>query len=708
MNLFQSTLKRVPFIAQEANGECGLACLAMIGQWHGHRITLPQLRIEYPTTRLGLNLSDLSRIARALRLEPRGLAISDTADLAKVRMPALIHWDTNHFVVLTKVKRGRYTVHNPAGSVADYGEDEFRSHFSGNVLEVEPDDNFEVIVRQKRHSLSTILRQTRGLKKSILQVVVVSLTSSVLILSVPAIVQIALDSVIPKNDMELLQLLAVALFAVSASTGVAEWIQRRVIANAGTSFFAQLTRNAVGHIFRLPISYTESRHPGDIAVRLESIEHVRHVVTNSAVTALVDGIMMLLCGILMFLYIPSLAVMVSGVFFAVVLVRLLMYPALRRQGAIALREKSEERSRLMDSLRASAALKAANATSAATGRWYDSLVKAANAGFKGSIIEANAVLAVELLTALGTALVLFFGVIAVMTQGITVGMLYAFFTYRGIFFDKIDKLVQVMTDLALLGTNMGRLDDFLQMDVEQENAIVTRSIRHGIELRGVNFKVGFADAPIVSDINLKVQANTGAWIVIVGQSGSGKTTLLKLLAGLYKSSSGQQLVDGVDLQTWGLAAYRDNLGLLLGADKLMRGSVSENVTCFASNPDMNRLAEALRISCLTDVVDSLPNRYRTVVSEENGVMSSGQRRRLMLARAIYRDAPILLLDEVTSNLDVETTEQLLENLASLPATKVIATHDDRVVGYCHDLYEMKAGRLLPMKMEVLMGEGASG
>lgn len=696
MNDLGFAKRSMPLVRQDANGECGLACLAMVGHWYGHRISLPQLRVEYPTTRLGLNLADLSRIAQTLRFQTRGLAVAEPADFKYVRLPALLHWDTNHFVVLTKIRRGRFTVHNPAAQIVTYGREEFWSHFSGKVLELEPDDNFEIIVKQKKNSLSNILQKTQGLRRSVAQVVVVSLTSSVLLLSVPAIVQIALDSVVPKNDTNLLQLLAIALFAVSASSGVAEWIQRRVIANAGTSFFAQLTRNAVGHIFRLPIGYTESRHPGDIAVRLESIDYLRNVVTNSVVSAFVDGIMMLLCGILMFLYIPSLALMVTGVFLAVVVVRLLMYPALRRQGAIALRERAEERSRLMDSLRAAPALKSANATQAVAGRWYDSLVKASNAGFKGSIIEANAILIVDLLTAVGTALVLFFGVVAVITEGITVGMLYAFFTYRGMFFDRIDKVINVMTDLALLSMNLRRLDDFLHMDAEKDNRIVTREIRDRVELSDVSFRAGFADRPIVSGINLTIPSNTGAWIGIVGPSGSGKTTLLKLLAGLYRPTEGKHLVDSTELSSWGLAAYRDNIGLLLGSDKLLRGSIIENVTCFGASPDITKFESSLRIACMTDVIDALPNRFNTVVSEENGVLSSGQRRRLMLARAIYRDAPILLLDEVTSNLDAATTAQLLENLTSLSATKVVTTHDDRVVNLCTELYEMSAGLMTPM------------
>ncbi|MDH4744020.1 peptidase domain-containing ABC transporter [Sphingomonas sp. CBMAI 2297] len=693
MNLFESGRRTLPMILQEANGECGIACMAMIAHWHGHRLDLTYLRSQYRTTRRGLSLSDLASVADQLRFDVRGFRVDDFADLAHVRTPAILHWDNNHFVVLKSVRRGRVVIHNPAMGVRTYDMAEFGEHFSGTVLEVSPGGAFETIVRAKKYTLSRIFDLTHGLKSSLIQVIVVATAGAVIAMLMPMIVQVALDSVLPRNDLDLLWVLAVGLMLVSISTAVATWIQKRVIANAGSAFFAQLTRNAVGHIFRLPLRYFEGRHPGDVATRLDSIDSVRNVVTKSFSAAAVDLIMILLSGAIMFLYAPGLAALVSAIFLIVIAIRLTLYPYMRRQGAVALKAKSDERSRLIDNLRAVAAIKTGNATIVTTNRWYDSLVRHVNASFRIQITEANAVLLVELVTALGMAVTLYYGVAAVLLQQMTVGMLYAFFTYRTIFFDRIDNLVTTMTEVSLLGANMTRLSDFLEEEPEPSDQPIERHIRDAVKLRGVTYRAGFADAPILSDIDFELGAKQGNAIAIMGPSGSGKTTLLKILAGLYTPSEGAMEVDGVGLTTWGLKAYRANVGLVLGADKLVRGSILENVTGFEESPDRGRALSALRVACLDDVVEGLPRGLDTVVSEENGTLSSGQRRRLMLARALYGDPPLLLLDEVTSNLDAETATRMIRALAEHPSTKVITSHDSQVLEICDTVYRMEAGRL---------------
>lgn len=599
--------------------------------------------------------------------------------------------------MLKHVRGGRYTIHNPAVGVRTFRREEFQAHFTGRLLEISPGSAFATIARARKNTVRRILDVTHGLKRSMVQVVAVAITGSLLSMLVPVIVQVALDSVVPKGDSNLLTVLAAGMFLVSLTVAASEWVHKRIVLNAGSAFFAQLTRNAVGHIFRLPLRYFESRHPGDIATRLESIDHVKTVITGSMVSGAIDIVMLALSGLLMFLYVPALAMMVIAVFGLVICIRLIMYPSMRKQGALALRAKADERSRLLDIVRAVAALKTANATGDTSAKWYDSLVTSVNAEFRSNKIETNALLLVDLATALGTAATLYFGVMAVIGQSITVGMLYAFFTYRGMFFERIDKLVAVMTDVAMLGNNMGRLGDFLEMDQENGGEMLDRSISHAVELREVEFRAGFADRPIIKDIEFSVVPHTGAMIAVQGPSGSGKTTLLKILAGLYEPTGGRMLVDGTAVGRWGMTAYRDNVALLLGSDKLLRGSVTENVTCFSPVPDPSRVEAALRVACLDDAIAALPRQQETLVSEENGVLSSGQRRRLMLARAIYRDAGILLLDEVSSNLDAETTERLLENLRALPATKIITTHDPSVLRHCTSSFDMTGGTLVPRR-----------
>ncbi len=702
MNLFQFGRRRLPLIQQDSNGECGLACLAMIGQWYGHRLDLNNLRATYPTTRRGLSLANLAAVADQLRFDVRGYKVDAVDDLQRVRLPAILHWNNNHFVVLKSVKRGRFVIHNPAVGIRALTREDIEEAYSGFVLEVQPSGAFQIIVKEKRYPLARILELTDGLRMSLIQVICVALIASLVAMTLPLFVQAAIDSVLPQSDVDLLGALAIGLLLVSLTTAAADWLKARIVANAGGAFFAQLTRNAVGHLFRLPLRYFEGRHPGDIGTRLESVDHVRHIVTGAFVDAAVDAVMILFSGIIMFLYAPMLALIITSIFLVVIVIRVGLYPQLRRQGAVSLRARSEERSKMIDNLRAIAALKTANATVPAAARWYDSFVRYVNASFRMQITEANIVLLVDIVTGIGTAVTLYLGVAAVLKLQLTVGMLYAFFTYRTLFFERIDNLVSTMTQISMLGTNMARLSDFLEIDPEPVNRMIERQIRSGVVLRKITYRAGFADMPILSSIDLDIAAGTGQTIVILGPSGSGKTTLLKVLAGLYEPTEGEIEIDGTPLAAWGLAAYRRNIGLLLGADKLLHGSITENVTTFSLDADPVRVRAALRLACLDDIVTALPRDMATVISEENGVLSSGQRRRLMLARALYNDPPLLLLDEVTSNLDEETAADVLRNLAQHPATKLITSHDLNVIAMSDRVFRMTAGRLEEVDKQTIM------
>ena len=697
MNFFARRLGRVPFIRQDTAGECGLASLAMVANWQGHRLDLPHLRRRHPTSRRGLTLSELAEAAADLGLAARAFAIDDVSELLKVRCPAILHWTNNHFVVLCSAKRDRFVVNDPAFGQRTYQTEDMRNLFSGTLLELSRTNGFVQIATAKKLTLRRVISQVDGLKASALQVIAISVAVASLSLLLPVIVQEALDDVIPRRDGGLLLALAVAFMAATTLSAIGEWYRQRILLNAGTSFIAQFTRGAVHHIFQLPLGYFEARHPADLSVRLDSIEHIKSVVVQALVTAIVDAIVIVLAAAMMFAYAPALAGVIVATLVIVAITRLTALPMIASVGGVALRARSEERARLMDSLRAIAPLRVGQALGRATDRWYSSLLRHLNAEFKVGNLEANLSLALHIMVGVGTSATMYLGVAAVMANKLTVGMLYAFFTFRTLFFERLDSVVTSTVQLSMLPANMARLRDFAEQKVEVINPVRNLTRQQALKklsLDCASFTVGKNDKPILDSISLDIDVASCEVIGLFGASGSGKSTLFKLMAGLYQASSGTMKVNGSPLEKFGIEHYRRNVGLLLGTDRIIQGSIVQNISGLRPDFDLGRVMECLEAAVLLNDVENLPWGFDTIVSEEGGLLSTGQRRRLMLARALYQNSSILLLDELISNLDGNTSGRVIENLSQLKVCKVISAHAGSLARHCNRAWLLNEGRLV--------------
>lgn len=697
MNFFDRKRPRVAMIMQDANGECGLASLAMVARWHGHRFDLRFLRDRYPVSARGLTFGRLAEIATELGLSARALGIDDLGDLAKVRLPALLHWENNHFVILCSVRRGRYVINNPAFGIRELSLADMQRQFSGSLMEFERRDDFARIVGEKKLTLRRLLDTTQGLKTSVMQVVCISVATAAISLVLPILVQAALDDVIPRRDSELLMGLTAAFVIASLFNALGDWYRDRILLNAGSSFVAQFTRNAVGHLFRLPLRYFESRHPADITVRLDSIEHIKAVIVNAFVTALVDIIVIILATVMMFAYAPLLGTIILSTLAVVAAIRVLAFPHISKHGGAALKARSVERARLVDNLRAVIPLRMGQALGRSSSVWYAALLNCLNAEFRLGRIETNIAFLVNAIIATGVGVTLYFGVAAVMANELTIGMLYAFFTFRSLFFERLESVVSSTIQVSMLSANMARLQDFTSEKVE--DADTWRNAGGGqvagtVHLESVDFRVGASDKPILSGIDFQFDVSARETIGIVGSSGAGKSTLLKILSGLYGPTSGTMLIEGRPLSKFGLERYRRSVGLLLGADKLFRGTILENVSGMDVAPDRKLAQSCLTIACLSDEVNALPWELDTIVSEESSLLSTGQRRRLMLARALYKRPPILLLDEIVSNLDAETASRIVDNLRAVPAAKIISSHSAAIIPGCDRYLRLEGGLLI--------------
>lgn len=688
--------RRVRSLVQSEANECGLTCLAMVANYHRHDIDLAYLRALFPLSRTGMSLADIVELADTLGLDAGGYALTNIDELKGVQLPAILHWKGNHFVVLESVRGGRYRVHDPEFGPRLYERADMEQLFSGVVLEFAPRMDLERVRAEKKLTFRAVFRATSGLGSTVWQISLVTVAIALLGLAMPVLLQIALDVVIPQVDLDLLHVLAIGLVLLMGFEAIGRWLRDYVTLRASTLLQLQFTRNVVGHAFRLPLNYFELRHPGDFVARVDSIEHVKAFLVGGLVTAFADSATSILIIGLMLYYAPAMAVVTMLTLVAVIGMRFLTFPKLNQATFGSLEARSEERARLLDGLRRVDSLKAHNGTERFAMRWFESFSRFANLDFRARKAEIDAELFMHVVIVLSTVATLYMGIVGVIANTLTIGTLYAFFALRSEFFARVNLLTSNLMHLSAMRVHFQRLDDVLGQEPEAglQDATFHRTLNREVRLEDVTVQFGRADEPILRAVNLSIDLAAHETVAIVGVSGSGKSSLMKILASLHEPAEGRVMVDGSPLAQFGKREYRSNLGVVFADDGLFAGTVADNLALF--DPAVSRAEMEAALVCvgLRDEIERLPQGYATQVSEEGGLLSTGQRRRLLLARALCRRPRLLLLDEVTANLDPTTEAALVESLKRVRAAKVFITHSERMLDQVDRVLRIEGGRLV--------------
>ncbi|MET7243677.1 peptidase domain-containing ABC transporter [Methylobacterium sp. EM32] len=690
-----SPRRRVRSILQNEANECGLAALAMVANYHRHDIDLAYLRALFPLSRNGMTLASIVQLADSLDLDASGYALDGVTELEQVALPAILHWRGNHFVVLEKIARGRYHVQDPEFGLRVYERADMERLFGGVVLEFAPRMDFRAIKVGDRLKLFDILRSARGLGGTVWQITLVSVAISLLGLTTPVLLQIALDVVIPQVDLDLMQMLAAGLVLMMLFEAFGQWLRGYIALRASTLLQLQFTRNVVGHALRLPLSYFELRHPGDFVTRIQSIDTIRTFMVGGLVTSFADiGTSFLLVG-LMYYYSPVMASITLATLAAVLAMRFVTFPTLNRATAGSLEARSQEQASLIDGLQRIGSLKAHNSTELFAMNWFESFARFANLDFRAKKAGLDAEFLMHVVIAISTVATLYLGITGVIKNTLTIGTLYAFIALRTDFFDRVNHLTSSLLQLAALKVHVARLEDVIGQAPEEglHEAMVHRAIRKEVRVDNVTIQFGRGDEPILTGASLTIDVGRCETIAIVGASGSGKSSLMRILASLTEPAAGSVTVDGAPLSQFGKREYRANLGVVFADDGLFAGTVADNLSLFDPAVSHAEMEAALVRVSLREEIERLPQGYATHVSEEGSVLSTGQRRRLLLARAICRRPRLMLLDEVTANLDPATEVALVESLKGVKAAKVFITHSERLLDQVNRVFRIENGRL---------------
>jgi len=691
----------LPEIRQAAATECGLACLAMIACYYGRRNDLNALRREYPVSLKGATLRTVMDIAAELGLAGRPLRL-EIEHLRSLRTPAILHWDMNHFVVLRHVGRSGITIHDPAFGVRRFALAEVSKHFTGVALELTPDGAFRAYQPAPKLSLLDFLGQISGLGPALIQTLVLSAVLQLYVLASPFYMQIVVDNAIAKNDHDLLLVLALgfALFLL-INTG-ATLIRARVLTYAQRALAFQMGTSLFRHLLRLPMTYFEKRHVGDLVSRFSSTEPVRALLAEGLVTALIDGTMALLTGAMIFLYRPSLSLVVLAALALYVALRIAFYHLMRRRTLDLIEARSRESTTFIETMRAVQSIKIFTRETERSAVWMNRYAEVVRAEASTGLLKQAFHVANEAIFGLENVLIIYLGAQAALAGEMTIGMLFAFISYKHQFVDKAARLVERAIEYRMLDLHLERLSDIAGAEPEQGHcrpAAYQQPIEGNIEIRDLCFRYAEGEPFLLRNVNLSIR--TGEYVAITGPSGCGKTTLLKVILGLLAPTSGEIMVDGVPLRVLGHQAFRKSIGVVMQDDQLLSGSIADNICFFDESFELDHMMHCAELAGIHEEICRMPMTYNSLIGDMGTSLSGGQKQRVLLARALYRRPRLLFMDEGTSHLDVATERQVTAAVKALGLTRVIIAHRPetiasaprRLVMHDGDLHELQESLL---------------
>jgi len=684
---------------QSESAECGLACIAMIASYFGHNINLGTLRLKHSVSLKGSTLKGLIALANRLGLDSRALRL-ELESLNRLLLPCVLHWSGNHFVVLRKTNRKGYLIHDPARGERLCTRDELSSKFTGIALELRPGSTFKRRKNRVSMKLTDLLGRPRGLGRALAQTVLLSLIVQLFVLASPFYMQLVVDEVLTTFDTDLLTVLAIGFGLFMLINTTASALRSYVVLYLSNMLGYQIVSNLFQHLLRLPMQWFEKRHVGDILSRFSSTRPIRDLFTEGLVAAFIDGLLAATTLALILIYSAQLGAVVVGALVLYLLLRLALYTPLRQRNDDQIAATAAEQSVFIESIRGIQSIKVFGHESDRHSIWQHKYADAINNSVKIGKLRIGFNAANSLLFGIENTLVIYIGAKLVVDGQFTIGMLFAFIAYKNQFVDKATVLVERLIEFRLLGLHLERIADIGLAEPEQIQAVPAELTtpkfedRKGggyLEIDRVSFRYGAEEPWILKNVSLSI--TKGEMISLVGQSGCGKSTLMKILLGLLRPDDGQVNFRGHSLQRIGHNCFRRKIGTVMQEDALLAGSIADNIAFFDSEPDLVKIRASADAAAIHNDINSMPMGYDSLIGDMGGALSAGQKQRVLLARALYRDPEILILDEGTANLDPVTEEIIIQNLSDMQITRICVAHRQAIIDASDRVVVMESGTL---------------
>ncbi|MGH6645781.1 peptidase domain-containing ABC transporter [Aquabacterium sp.] len=690
--------KQAPMILQSEAAECGLACLAMVASAHGHETDLLTLRRRFELSSRGATLARLMDIAEQLGFANRAVRL-DLEELPQLQTPCILHWDLNHFVVLTHADAQRITILDPAIGERTLSTKEVSPHFTGVALEMSPSTSFEKKQEKTPFNLRLLFTGQKGLWRAFAQMALLSVVLEVFGILMPMLSQWIIDDVVVTRDAPLLAVLAIGIFLLAVMSLGTRLVRTWIVLGASLSWRVSSSANVFRYMLKLPLAYFDKRHTGDVLSRFGAVHTIQDTITNHLVEVVLDGAVSLITLGLMFVYSPVMAMVVLAVALLQTIVRFAVFKPYRQAAEETIVREANAQTYLLETLRGVAAIKFFAKPGWRVGGWMNQQVAMVNASVKQQRISLLYQGINGLISAVEQSLVLYLAARMILDEQFSIGMLVAFLAYKAQFLQRASELLERVINLRLLKLQGERLADIVLTEPEPPSPAQAEVSLKGdgpmtLALRNVTFRYAAGEAPVLDDVSMTL--HTGQAIAVVGPSGCGKSTLLKVLSGQVTPESGEVLVNGVPIKRLGAEAFRSVLGTVFQDDQLFSCSIYDNIAMNDTQATAEQVMLAAQQACIHEDITRMPMGYQTLVGGMGATLSGGQKQRLLLARALYKQPRFLLLDEYTSHLDFETERHVQEAINDLGCGRFIITHRQHSLSEGDEIHVLSGGKLLKL------------
>ena len=689
--------RRFPHVFQLDEMDCGAACLAMVCRFFGRAVATSHIREIAQTSPRGTSLNGITRAAQELGLEARSIRASKSR-LDELPLPAIVHWEGDHWIVLYRVEKNHVRIANPESGLRRFTRVEFLERWTGYASVIAYGEGLE-LQPVPRISLGWLVPFLRPHRRFILLSTALAAIAAGLQLVLPIMTREIFDNVLPRHDENKLWLIMAGIIAVVLAMSAASLVSSYLLSAVAVRLDVSTLDHLTATLLRLPMSYFSTRRTGDIERRLEGARQVRQFLTASGIQVLTAVATLIASLTLMFTYSWTLAL----VYLATVpgYVGLMRFSSKRLRPLYDDLEASFGRysSGQIDAIRGIETVKALAAEDSLRQLMLSRFETLAKRIFHTQFIVLAYHGLLGLVSLASFAIFLGVGSLEVIHQQITIGEFVAYGSLIALANGPVLALLSLWDEVQQSKVLLQRLDDVLGQEPEQghdrSQLRKVTTLEGRVELRDVGFRYGGHDAPAILE-HLTFSVEPGETIAIVGRSGSGKTTLIKLLAGLLEATDGTISFDGYDMRTLDYRTLRRQIGFVLQENYLFNETIAGNIAFGEGTVDPAKLIIAAKAANAHDFVQRLPLGYDTRIGESGLRLSGGQQQRVAIARALYHRPPVLLFDEATSALDSESERAVKQSLDDLliGRTSFVIAHRLSTIRDADRILVLEQGRLV--------------